>query len=69
MYYETDEYRDDAVTRYNNRLDMAIYSATHDLEHARTSAERIKAEAKLERAKLNRKRYGIDEDEFRNDYR
>lgn len=69
MYYETDEYKDGAITRYNNRLDFAIYDAANELEHARTSSDQMRAEAKLERAKLNRKRYGIDEDEFRNDYR
>ena len=50
-------------------LDFAIYDAANELEHARTSSDQMRAEAKLERAKLNRKRYGIDEDEFRNDYR
>lgn len=69
MYYETDEYKDGAITRYNNRLDFAIYDAANELEHARTSSDQMRAEAKLERAKLNRKRYGIDEDELRNDYR
>lgn len=69
MYYETDEYKDGAVTRYNNRLDLAIYDAAYELEHAKTSSDQMRAEAKLERAKLDRKRYRINEDEHRNDYR
>lgn len=42
MYYETDEYKDGAITRYNNRLDFAIYDAANELEHARTSSDQMR---------------------------
>ncbi len=62
MIFETEEYNAGAARRYNNSLDHDIYEATSELECATTAAERAKAEAHLERAKLNRERYKVDED-------
>lgn len=62
MSYETEDYNRGASKRHNNRLDDRVYSATYDLEHARTVEDRRRAEAKLERAKLDRERYSWDED-------
>jgi hypothetical protein len=61
MVLETDEYNAGSISRHNNRLDHEIYSATYDLEHAHTAEELRRAEAKLERAKLNKEKYYLDE--------
>lgn len=61
MVYETKDYNDEAAWRHNNRLDDKIYSATYELEHARTAEDKRRAEARLERAKLDKERYKIDE--------
>lgn len=62
MSYETGDYNRGASKRHNNRLDDRIYAATYDLEHARTAEDKRRAEAKLERAKLDRERFSWDED-------
>lgn len=54
MYYETDDYRADAIWRRSNRLDEEIYKATYELEGARSTLERQKAYAKLQRAKVDK---------------
>lgn len=61
MAYETKDYNDDAAWRHNNRLDDKIAAATYELEHARNAVDRQRAEARLERAKLNKERYKRDE--------
>jgi hypothetical protein len=61
MVLETDEYNAGSISRHNNRLDHEIYSATYDLEHAHTAEELRRAEAKLERAKLNKEKHYLDE--------
>lgn len=62
MAYEKDNYDRGASRRHNNRLDDKIYNATYDLEHARTAADKQRAEARLERAKLDKERYSWDEE-------
>lgn len=61
MVLTTGDYREGATSRHNNRLDDKVYSATFDVEHARTFDDRKKAEARLERAKLDKERYRVDE--------
>ncbi len=61
MAYETKDYNEDAAWRHNNRLDDKIDAATYELEYARNAEDRRRAEARLERAKLNKERYKIDE--------
>lgn len=61
MAYETKDYNKGATRRHNNRLDDKISAATYELEHARNAEDRQRAEARLERAKLDKERYKIDE--------
>lgn len=63
MRYETEDYKAGASRRHNNKLDDKVYYATRKLEHATTFREKQQAEAELERAKYNRERYGLDEDD------
>lgn len=65
MSYETGEYKAGSTRRYNNKWDEKIYSATYELEHAKTYDERQRAQAKLERAKLDKERYSINEDDYK----
>lgn len=62
MYYETEEYSRGESTRHNNRLADRVYSAIYDLENATTAEDKRRAEAKLERAKLERELYSWDDD-------
>ena len=61
IIFETKDYNADYAWRHNNRLDDEIISATRDIEFARTAEDKRKAEARLERAKLNKERYKMDE--------
>jgi formate hydrogenlyase subunit 3/multisubunit Na+/H+ antiporter MnhD subunit len=61
MVLTTGDYREGATSRHNNRLDDKVYSATYEVEHARTIDERKRAEARLERAKLDKEKYSVDE--------
>lgn len=61
MAYETKDYNDEAAWRHNNRLDDKISAAAYELEHARNAEDRQRAEARLERAKLDKERYKKDE--------
>lgn len=63
MMYETKSYKAGAGIRHNNKLDDQVNSAAYELEHAKTTEEKWKAEARLERAKLDKKRYSWDEDQ------
>lgn len=56
MLFETENYNLGAEERHNNKLDEEVVSATYELERARTPEEKRKAEARLERAKLNKER-------------
>ena len=60
MIYETKEYNAGWIDRHNNRLDDAIDSAAIELGKAQTREDIVRAEAKLERAKLNKERKRIE---------
>lgn len=62
LIYETKKYNAGSTERHNNYLDEKVYQATYDLEHAKTLEEKHRAEARLERAKLSREKYKIDDE-------